>query len=141
MLFYADAVAVPSRSYRGAASHVMHDPRGKTEDGKAKPTVLHSGSGMAKLVQRLRQVAKLSQTFSLDACRDGGMTALEEAELTDGQGRALSAHTSTAYERCARRIMVSARRDQEAPRAPTGNSQCERQGNRISERAAERVSE
>ena len=47
---------------------------GKTEDGIAKPAALYSASGMAKLVQRLRQVAKPSQTFSLDACRHGGMT-------------------------------------------------------------------
>ena len=31
------------------------------------------------------------------------MTELEEAELTDGQGRALSAHRSKAYERYAKR--------------------------------------
>ena len=37
--------------------------------------------------------------FTLDACRHGGMTELEEAELTDGQGRALSGHRSQrAYE-------------------------------------------
>jgi 3-polyprenyl-4-hydroxybenzoate decarboxylase len=86
----------------------MHDARGKTEHGKAKPAALYSASGMAKLVQRLRQVAKLSQTFSLDACRHGGMTELEEAELTDGQGRALSAHTSKAYEGYAKRTMMRA---------------------------------
>jgi hypothetical protein len=33
-----------------------------------------------------------SSSSTLDACRHGGMTELEEAELTDGQGRALSAH-------------------------------------------------
>lgn len=30
--------------------------------------------------------------FIFDACRHAGMTELEEAELTDGQGRAPSAH-------------------------------------------------
>jgi hypothetical protein len=39
----------------------------------------------------------------LVACRHGGMTELEEAELTDGQGRALSAHKSRAYEGYAKR--------------------------------------
>ena len=40
----------------------------------------------------------LPATFTLDACRHGGMTELEEAELTDGQGRALSGHkTRQAY--------------------------------------------
>jgi hypothetical protein len=47
-------------------------------------------------------------TFSLDACRHGGMTELEEAELTDGQGRALSAHKSRAYETYAKRTMERA---------------------------------
>ena len=44
---------------------------------------------MAKLVRRVRKDAGLPPTFTLDACRHGGMTELEEAELTDGQGRAL----------------------------------------------------
>ena len=57
-----------------------------------------AASGMAKLVRRLRTVAGLPATFTLDACRYGGMTEPEEAELTDGQGRALSAHKSRAYE-------------------------------------------
>jgi hypothetical protein len=47
-------------------------------------------------------------TFTLDACRHGGMTELEEAELTDGQGRALSAHKSRAYEGYAKRTMERA---------------------------------
>jgi hypothetical protein len=38
----------------------------------------------------------LSKTFTLDACRHGGMIELEEAGLTAGQGRALSAHRSKA---------------------------------------------
>ena len=63
---------------------------------------------MAKLVRRLREAAKLPATFTLDACRHGGMTELEEAELTDGQGRALSAHKSRAYEGYAKRTMERA---------------------------------
>jgi hypothetical protein len=50
----------------------------------------------------------LPSTFTLDACRHGGMTELEEAELTDGQGRALSAHKSRAYEGYAKRTMERA---------------------------------
>jgi hypothetical protein len=42
------------------------------------------------------------------ACRHGGVTELEEAELTDGQGRVLSAHKSRAYEGCAKRTMERA---------------------------------
>ena len=48
---------------------------------------------MEKLVQTLRKkIEGVSELFTLDACRHGGMTRLEEAELTDGQGRALSGH-------------------------------------------------
>jgi hypothetical protein len=36
---------------------------------------------------------------TLDGCRHGGLTELEEAELTEGQCRALSAHrTQESYE-------------------------------------------
>jgi hypothetical protein len=63
---------------------------------------------MAKLVRRVRELAELPSTFTLDACRHGGMTELEEAELTDGQGRALSAHKSRAYEGYAKRTMERA---------------------------------
>ena len=49
--------------------------------------------GMEKVVQQLRKkIDGVSELFTLDACRHGGMTELEEAELTDGQGRALSGH-------------------------------------------------
>jgi hypothetical protein len=37
----------------------------------------------------------LPPSFTLDACRHGGMTELEEAKLTDGQGRALFGHNPT----------------------------------------------
>jgi hypothetical protein len=40
----------------------------------------------------------LPSYFTLDACRHGGMTELEEAALTEGQGRAPSGHrTAQAY--------------------------------------------
>lgn len=53
---------------------------------------------MAKLVRKLADKFGLPSTFTLDACRHGGMTELEEAELTTGQGRALSGHrTDRAY--------------------------------------------
>jgi len=58
----------------------------------------------ADLTRRARrEQLGLPSTFTLDACRHGGMTELEEAELTDGQGRALSAHRSKAYEGYAKR--------------------------------------
>ena len=87
---------------------ILHETRDKTAEGKPKPTKLYSASGMAKLVRRMRDAAGLPSTFTLDACRHGGMTELEEAELTDGQGRALSAHKSRAYEGYAKRTMERA---------------------------------
>ena len=69
----------------------------KTTNGVAfKP---YSYSGFEKIVQQLRkEIEGLPSYFTLDACRHGGMTELEEAELTEGQGRALSGHkTAQAY--------------------------------------------
>jgi hypothetical protein len=64
---------------------------------------------MQKIVHTMRDKLGLPSTFTLDACRHGGMTELEEAELTDGQGRALSAHKSQqAYEGYAKRTMERA---------------------------------
>jgi hypothetical protein len=39
-----------------------------------------------RLVRRIREQLKLPDRFTFDAYRHGGMTELEEAELTDGQG-------------------------------------------------------
>ena len=107
-LFYADAEAVLAKLPRRGIPMILHETRAKTPKGKPKPTTLFSASGMAKLVRRIRDVAELPSTFTLDACRHGGMTELEEAELTDGQGRALSAHKSRAYEGYAKRTMERA---------------------------------
>jgi hypothetical protein len=74
---------------------------------------------MGKRVRKLRDKLKLPETFTLDACRQGGMTELEEAELTDGQGRALSGHrTERAYQGYAKRTLSGPCGHQEAPRAP-----------------------
>ena len=100
--FYADAEAVLREGTAAAASPsscTMLAPRPR------KSAALYSASGMAKLVQRLRQVAKLSQTLTSDACHHGGF---QNAKLTDDQGRALSAHTSKAYEGYAERTMMRA---------------------------------
>ena len=89
---------------------------------------------MQKIVQRMRKEIGLPALFTLDACRHGGMTELEEAELTEGQGRALSAHrTRESYagyaKRTEARMLVGY---QEAPRSyagePNGNrrSECDR---------------
>jgi hypothetical protein len=95
--FYADAEEVLSHLPRRGIPMVLRDIGG----GNFKS---FSISGMEKIVQRMRKKLGLSDTFTLDACRHGGITELEEAELTDGQGRALSTHrTQDTYVRYAKR--------------------------------------
>jgi hypothetical protein len=124
-LFYGDAENVLANVPRRGIAMIVHETRDKTEPGRHKPTKLYSASGMAKLVRRLRVEAKLPTSFTLDACRHGGMTELEEAELTDGQGRALSAHKSRAYETYAKRTMdraLAATRKRHAHRIAGGSN-------------------
>jgi hypothetical protein len=72
-------------------------------------TVPFSANRMGKRVRRIRDALGLPSTFTLDACRHGGMTELETAELTDGQGRALSGHrTQRAYQGYAKRSLERA---------------------------------
>ena len=100
--FYADAEAVLNHLPRRGIAMVLKPGR----DGVAEPYDRHD---MAKLVRKLRERFGLPKTFTLDACRHGGMTELEEAELTDGQGRALSGHrTKRAYEGYAKRTLERA---------------------------------
>ena len=75
--------------------------------GQAK---IWSYPGMEKVVQQMRKkIEGVLELFTLDACRHGGMTELEEAELTDGQGRALSGHkTAEAYRGYAKETMQRA---------------------------------
>jgi hypothetical protein len=89
--FYPDAEAVLSRLPRRGPPLILQAKRnGNT--GPFKP------NRMAKLVRKLADDFGLPAIFTLDACRHGGMTELEEAELTTGQGRALSGHrTDSAY--------------------------------------------
>jgi hypothetical protein len=109
--FYEDAEAVLAHLTRRGISMILRE----VEDGKAKP---YSFSGMQKVVQRMRKEIGLPSEFTLDACRHGGMTELEEAELTEGQGRALSAHrTKESYAGYAKRTaprMLSATRKRHA---------------------------
>ena len=100
--FCEDAEAILSHLPRRGVSIILRQVR----DGISKP---FSFGGMQKIVQTMRAKLGLPSTFTLDACRHGGMTELEEAELTDGQGRALSAHKSQqAYEGYAKRTMERA---------------------------------
>jgi hypothetical protein len=106
-----------------------------------KATKLYSASGMAKLVRRLRVLAKRPPTFALDACRHGGMTELEEAELTDGHGRVHSAHKSRADESYAKRTMERERLLPRASVTPTGWLAPRTIRDQNSDWRAERVSE
>lgn len=94
-LFYEEAEEVLAKLPKIGVGLVMRPgPKGARQWDK------HT---MARHVRALRDRLGLPSTFTLDACRHGGMTELEEAELTDGQGRALSAHRSKAYDGYAKR--------------------------------------
>jgi len=100
--FYSDAEAVFARLPRHGVAMILKPRR----DGTAEP---YTAMQMSKIVRNLRDRLELPATFTLDTCRHGGMTELEEAELTDGQGRALSAHrTQRAYEGYAKRTLERA---------------------------------
>ncbi|MGB3339845.1 MAG: hypothetical protein WBA73_21920, partial [Devosia sp.] len=93
LLFYPEAEDILSLLPKRATPMIMGE-------GKAEP---YKPTRFAQIVREIADVAGLPKSFTLDACRHGGMTELEEAGLTDGQGRALSAHRSRAYERYAKR--------------------------------------
>jgi hypothetical protein len=108
--FYADAEAVlaklPRRGIPMILREILPSRRNPDKVAMSKP---YSFSGFEKIVQKMRVKLGLPSTFTLDACRHGGMTELEEAELTDGQGRALSAHKSQqSYEGYAKRTLKRA---------------------------------
>ena len=94
MQFYPEAEAVLAKLPRRGVLMILREI--KSRNGVAfKP---YSYSGFEKIVQQLRKEIGLPSHFTLDACRHGGMTELEEAALTEGQGRALSGHkTAQAY--------------------------------------------
>src|SRR5262245_24872976 len=108
-----DVEVVLARLPRRGVPMILREVR----EGITKP---YSFSGIQKIVHTMRDKISLPFTFTLDACRHGGMRELEEAELTDGQGRALSAHKSQqAYEGYAKRTMgraLSATRKRHAHR-------------------------
>ena len=98
--FYEDGETVLSKLPRRGIPMILRE----LEDGTSKPFAF---STMQHIVQRMRKKLGLPAAFTFDACRHGGMTELEEAELTEGQGRALSAHkTSQAYAGYAKRTDV-----------------------------------
>ncbi|WP_186415367.1 hypothetical protein [Pannonibacter sp. P2PFMT1] len=90
-LLYPEAEAVLSALPRRGLSMIL-GPQGQ----------LYKPNRFAAIIKRVAEKAGIGP-FTLDACRHGGMTELEEAELTEGQGRALSAHkTGTNYRRYAK---------------------------------------
>ena len=100
--FYGDAEAVLTHLPRRGIAMVLKPRR----DGTAEP---YTAMQMSKIIRKLRDRLGMPASFTLDACRHGGMTELEEAELTDGQGRALSGHrTQRAYEGYAKRTLERA---------------------------------
>jgi hypothetical protein len=109
--FYEEAEGILAKLTRRGVPMILR----VVDDGISKP---YSFSGMQKIVQRMRKEIDLPIEFTLDACRHGGMTELEEAELTEGQGRALSAHrTKESYAGYAKRTearMLSATRKRHA---------------------------
>lgn len=64
---------------------------------KADGSLYGDGTALSKKVREIADGIGLTD-FTLDAARHGGMTELEEAGLTEGEGRVLSKHkTATAY--------------------------------------------
>jgi hypothetical protein len=100
--FYPEAEAVLARLPRRGVPMIL-------QARKNAPSAPYSIMAMDKRVRKLRLALGLPSTFTLDACRHGGMTELEAAELTDGQGRALSGHrTQRAYQGYAKRTLERA---------------------------------
>ena len=80
-------------------------PDYRPKDAPDAIRIVHHKTG-ATVWHPLEEVA---EGITLDACRHGGMTELEEAELMDGQGRALSGHrTQAAYAGYAKRTLARA---------------------------------
>jgi hypothetical protein len=106
---YPDAEAVLSQVPRRGIPMILKPERTKAKTGElVRAPEPYTTRHMTKLVCKIRNAAGLPSTFTLDACRHGGMTELEEAGLTDGQGRALSAHRSKAYQGYAKRTLERA---------------------------------
>jgi hypothetical protein len=107
--FYEDAEAILANLPRRGIPMILREVRApKARPYERMACKLYSFSGFEKIIQTMRKEIGLPSTFTLDACRHGGMTELEEAELTDGQGRALSAHSSKAYDGYAKRTQKRA---------------------------------
>lgn len=89
VLLYAEAEGILSQVPK----------RGTSIVAKADGTLYGDGTLLSQKVREIADKVGLT-TFTLDAARHGGITELEEAGLTEGEGRALSKHrTASAYRR------------------------------------------
>jgi hypothetical protein len=115
--FYAKAEAILAQLPRRGVPLILREV--KMRNGVVfKP---FSYSGFEKIVQQLRkQIEGVPTYFTLDACRHGGMTELEEAALTEGQGRALSGHKQRKRIVATRRKLSTARCPQHVSDTLTG---------------------
>jgi hypothetical protein len=96
--FYEDAEAILAKLPRCGVPMILREvtpPRARSNE--AITCKLFSFSGFEKIAQRMRTEIGLLSAFTLDACPHGGMTEREEAELTDGQGRALHKTKQVGY--------------------------------------------
>lgn len=84
--FYADAEAILAKVDRRGLS-IVTKPDG------------HLFGDTTLLPKAIREMADAlgMAGFTLDKARHGGMTEIEESELTEGQGQALSTHRTKAY--------------------------------------------
>lgn len=85
VLYYAEAEAILAAVPRRGVP-IVTTPAG----------TLYTPNLMGNAVRTLRgRIEGVPPHFSLDACRHGGMTELEERGLTEGQGKGLSGHRTT----------------------------------------------
>jgi hypothetical protein len=92
--FYEDAEAILAKLPRRGAPMILREvipPRGRP-DQKLTCT-LFSFSGFQKIVQTIRAEIGLPSTFTLDACRHGGMTELVRDTGLIRQFRPYAGHT------------------------------------------------
>lgn len=101
--FYAEAEAVFLGLPKRGVPMILKEKR----DGSSEPFTAMTMGRRVRIVRKALPAEFAG--FTLDSCRHGGMTELEEAQLTDGQGRALSGHrTQRAYEGYAKRNLARA---------------------------------
>lgn len=136
-LEYLDDNGVTVLLYQDAEEVLKQTPRyGTSIVCKKNGQLFGDGTFLAHEVREMGDKLGI-EGFSLDKCRHGGMTELEEMGLTEGQGRVLSKHkTAKAYRGYAKetdkRVLEATKKRM---RAGSGNAVEEQSGNAISEMA------